>query len=90
MKILKILLIAFFLGFASFSALAEPININTAPAKVLAKKLQGIGPKAAMAIIAYREKHGPFKSVDELKKIKGIGPKTVAKNRKNMIVGSAK
>jgi competence protein ComEA len=56
---------------------AAKVNINTADAAGLAA-LKGIGEKKAQAIIEYREKNGPFKSVDDLVHVKGIGEKTVA------------
>jgi competence protein ComEA len=49
------------------------VNINSADAKKL-QELPGIGPKLAGAIIEYRESKGGFKSVEELKRVKGIGP----------------
>ena len=58
-------------------ALAGPVNVNTADAKTLAKELSGIGLSKAEAIVAHREKNGPFKSADDLAKVKGIGAKTV-------------
>lgn len=58
-------------------ALAGPVNVNTADAKTLAKELNGIGLSKAEAIVAHREKNGPFKSADDLAKVKGIGAKTV-------------
>jgi competence protein ComEA len=63
----------------------EPVNINTADAETLAT-LQGIGEKRAEAIIDYRSRHGPFVSVDDLVKVKGIGDKTLEKNRDRMTV----
>lgn len=56
------------------------VNINTASADELAT-LRGIGPVKAAAIIQFREQHGPFSSIDEMMAIKGIGEKTVEKNR---------
>ena len=53
------------------------INVNTAPASEL-QKLPGVGPKRAQDIIAYRQQQGPFKSMADLQKIKGIGTKTAA------------
>jgi competence protein ComEA len=53
------------------------ININTASAAELAL-LPGVGKSLAEAIIAYRGKHGPFRSVAELDKVPGIGPKKLA------------
>lgn len=50
----------------------ETIDLNTADSYDL-QRLPGIGEKRALAIIAYREEHGPFQSVDELVGVKGIG-----------------
>ena len=51
-------------------------DINTANASVL-QRVRGIGRVKAQAIIAYRNQHGPFRSLDELANVKGIGPATV-------------
>lgn len=56
------------------------ININRASEGELVS-LNGIGSSKAQAIILYREMFGDFKTVDELAKVKGIGAKTVEKNR---------
>jgi competence protein ComEA len=56
----------------------EKININSASADVL-DKLPRIGPKVAQRIIDFRKQNGPFKKVEELMKVKGIGEKTFAK-----------
>ncbi len=50
------------------------ININKATAEEL-QALPGIGPTRAAAIVRYREEHGPFKSLDEITNVSGIGPK---------------
>jgi len=60
---------------------AGPVNINTADAATLSRELKGIGMKRAQAIVEYRQKHGPFKTADELALVKGIGPAAIAKNR---------
>jgi competence protein ComEA len=65
-------------------ALAGPIDINKADAKTIAKELNGIGLSRAQAIVDYREKNGAFKSLDELRKVKGIGAKTLEQNRTNI------
>ncbi|MXW44431.1 MAG: hypothetical protein F4Z63_00310 [Gammaproteobacteria bacterium] len=51
-------------------------DINKANARVL-QRVKGIGRAKALAIIAYRDKHGPFQSLDELMKVRGIGSATV-------------
>jgi competence protein ComEA len=65
-------------------AIAGPVDINTADAKTLARELQGVGMAKAEAIVSYREKNGPFKSADELAKVKGIGKKLVDQNKTNL------
>lgn len=52
------------------------VNINTADAAAL-ETLAGVGPALAARIIAWREQNGPFRSVDELTAVSGIGPKTL-------------
>jgi competence protein ComEA len=65
-------------------ALAGPVDINKADAKTIAKELDGVGLSRAQAIVEYREKNGAFKNVDELRKVKGIGAKTLDQNRSNI------
>ena len=55
-----------------------PVNINTASKKEL-DALPGIGEVLAQRIIDYRSANGPFSTVDELTKVKGIGAKTLEK-----------
>src|SRR5689334_24862837 len=69
---------------------AEPVNINTADATALAKALNGIGPAKAKAIVSYREKNGPFKSVDQLGMVEGITQKLIEKNRADIRLGGEK
>lgn len=66
------------------SAAAETVDINCADAATLAAGLQGVGEAKAQAIVSYREQQGPFKSADDLAKVKGIGAKTVEANRANI------
>ena len=49
------------------------MNINTATAEQL-DALPGVGPATAAAIVRDREAHGPFRSVDDLGRVRGIGP----------------
>jgi competence protein ComEA len=72
-----------------FVALAGPVNVNTADAETISESLQGIGLNKAHAIVEYRQKHGPFKSADDLSLVKGIGDRTVELNRDNILVTPA-
>ena len=65
----------------------QKVNINTANALSLSHILSGIGPKRAAAIIKYRTKHGAFKSLKDLEKVHGIGPKTIQRNKAKIILG---
>jgi competence protein ComEA len=64
---------------------AGPVNVNTADAETIAKELNGIGLSKARAIVEYREKYGPFKNADELSLVKGIGERTVDRNRADIL-----
>ena len=75
------LLAAMLLGPA---AMAGPVDVNSADAKTLAKELDGVGLSKAQAIVDYRKANGPFKSADDLAKVKGLGQKTVDRNRPNL------
>lgn len=76
------------LMFLTGTAWAAPVNINTADAPAL-MAIKGVGEKKAQAIVQYRKEHGPFKSVDELANVPGIGEKTVESNRNNLTVGKS-
>ena len=69
---------------------ADPVNVNTADASALAKALTGVGPAKAKAIVAYRDKNGPFKSVDQLAMVDGISQKLIDKNRADIRLGADK
>lgn len=78
-----ILLIATFtFGSAAWSA---AVNINAATAEQLTE-LTGVGMKKAEAIVAYRNQNGEFKSADDLANVRGIGTKTVEKNRSDILL----
>jgi competence protein ComEA len=74
--------------FAPLVAFAAGIDINTADATAL-EQVKGIGPARAAAIVEYRDKNGPFKSVDELTRVPGIGAKSLESMRDQVRVGSA-
>lgn len=71
------------------SAFAAPVNINTADAKTLAENIKGIGPKKAQAIVVYRQENGPFKTIHDLTKVKGIGEKFIIKNKHELLLSDA-
>src|SRR3546814_8674816 len=65
----------------------ERININTADVDTIDRVLVNVGPAKAEAIVAYRKKNGAFKSAEQLAMVKGIGLKTVEKNRNRLSFG---
>lgn len=62
-----------------------PIDVNTADAATLTR-LPRIGPAIAQRIVAYREQHGPFRTPEDLLKVKGIGPKTLERIRPHIAI----
>lgn len=83
---LKKLFFGLFAALGTALALAA-VNINTAtPAELEA--LPGIGPAKAKAIAQYRQEHGAFKSVEELKNVKGIGDAVLAKLKNEATVSA--
>ena len=72
---------------ATVSATVGPeakVNINTAGVKELAT-LDGIRPKVAERIVAYREAHGPFKKPEDLRKVEGVGKAVFERNRERVV-----
>lgn len=67
---------------------AKPVNLNTATSAEL-QQVPGIGPATAEKILQMRKSYGPFKSVDDLLAIRGLGPKRLEKMRKYLTVGKA-
>lgn len=65
---------------------AGPLDLNTATAAGL-EALPGIGPVIAGRILDYRQRHGRFRSVGELRQVSGIGPKRYAALRELVVVG---
>ncbi len=68
------------------TASAGPVNVNTADAETISAELNGIGLARANAIVAYRTEHGPFRSIDELLNVKGIGERTLELNAENILL----
>ena len=82
---MKHLFFAIVLSLMTLNVFAEPVDLNTASAQEIAKSLNGIGLSKAKKIIEYRNQFGPIDTPEELLAIKGIGEKTLEKNRSKMI-----
>jgi len=72
-------------GLASIQFAYAAVNLNTASQAEL-ETVKGIGPAKAKAIVEHRNKNGPFKSVDDLKEIKGFGDKMLSKMRPELTI----
>ncbi len=83
MKRILVMLVALLVSGAAAAAL----NLNTATKDELVA-LPGIGPAKAQAIVDYRNQHGPFKSVDEIRKVKGIGEKLFLQIKPELAIGA--
>ena len=70
----------------SYAAEDGKIDINRASAEELTR-LTGVGPSHAAAIVAFREKNGPFKKPEDLMQVPRIGQKTFEKNKDLIVVG---
>src|SRR5712691_7310906 len=73
-------------AFAKKKPPPQPVNINTATSEEL-QQVPGIGPATAQKILQMRKSYGPFKSVDDLLAIRGLGPKRLEKMRKYLTIG---
>ncbi len=73
----------------STNVFASPVNINTADTQKIADSLSGFGLKKAQAIVDYRTKNGEFKTLDDLKKVSGIGDKTIEKIKFDVLFSDA-
>lgn len=85
--ILASLLLSLVIAGSAFAS--DKVNINTADAATLERVLVNVGPAKAEAIVAYRKQHGAFKSPEQLAQVRGIGLKTVEKNRDRIVVTGA-
>jgi competence protein ComEA len=83
--LLSLLLAALFAGSAAAS---DKVDVNTADAATIDRVLVNIGPSKAEAIVAHRTANGPYKSLEQLAQVKGIGLKTVEKNRDRIELGA--
>jgi len=90
MRILSSILVSSGLMLCAAAACAGPVDINTADAATLARELNGVGPARAQAIVAYRNEHGPFKSVDDLRLVKNMPQKIIDSNRDLLRMDGAK
>ncbi|AEO43136.1 helix-hairpin-helix domain-containing protein [Xanthomonas campestris] len=84
--VLKSLLLALLLSSNAYAL--DKVDINTASAEELDKVLMNVGRSKAEAIVEHRQANGPFKSAEELALVKGIGLKTVERNRDLIEVGA--
>lgn len=64
------------------------IDLNAATTDELVQ-IKGIGEKYAQRIIEYREKNGPFRQIEDIMKVKGIGPKTFESIKESLIIESS-
>lgn len=85
---MKRLFVVLAMWLAMVGAAFAQVNINTATKDQL-DGLKGIGPVKAQAIVDYRTKNGPFKTVDDLEKVPGIGPATMKEIRGDITVTGA-
>lgn len=76
-------------GSAFAAGSGEKVDVNTADAATLARVLHNVGQAKAEAIIAHRQEHGPFRSIEQLATVKGIGLRTVEVNRDRIELGAA-
>jgi len=83
----KSLLLSLLIAGSAFAA--DKVDINTADAATLDEVLLNVGPAKAQAIVDYRTANGAFRSAEQLAMVKGIGLKTIEKNRDRIEVGGA-
>ena len=83
-----VVLMSLIVAAGAYAGDVAKIDINRASAEDLTQ-LTGVGPSHAAAIIAFREKNGPFKEPEDLMQVPRIGQKTFEKNKDLIVVGKA-
>ena len=86
---LRTIVLALALAFPPLLLAGQAINVNKADAATLAAAIKGVGTAKAQAIVAYRKQHGPFKTIDDLTQVPGVGERIVDMNRSNITVGTS-
>ncbi|PYU09868.1 MAG: topoisomerase [Acidobacteria bacterium] len=86
LPVILVLCVGLPLSLAKKKPPVKPVNINTATSEEL-QQVPGIGPATAQKILQMRKSYGPFKSVDDLLAIRGLGQKRLDKMRKYLTVG---
>ncbi len=89
MDILRKLALSFVLTLPLVCHGGEAVDINAADLQTL-MTIKGVGEKRAAAIIAYRDEHGRFQSINELMDVKGVSESLVDKSRESLVINSAK
>lgn len=79
-------IVFWFVSLFAVGVFAAPVNVNKASAEKIAESLSGVGLKKAQAIVDYRDANGEFKTVESLSAVKGIGTKTIEKNREDILL----
>ena len=74
---------------AAAAASTEVVNLNSATAAQIAA-LPGIGPKTADLVVQYRTKNGPFKKIEEIMNVRGVGEKSFLKIKDRLSVAASK
>jgi competence protein ComEA len=74
---------------ASKNSATAVVNLNTASASEI-EALPGIGAKTAVRIVEYRQKNGPFKKIEELMNVRGVGEKNFLKLKPQITIAPAK
>jgi competence protein ComEA len=90
MKLIPRFALPILLAFAGAAFGAVQVDINSADAVTLARELSDVGLVKAEAIVAYRDAHGPFASLEDLAKVKGIGPRVIEENRERIVFGKSR